>query len=79
MVNIPGNRSLDVFPSRATVILHCSFPLKGDPLKDFKLFIDYEDFASSLSGRCVARVKDLPGGVLDYRVEPAVFDCVETE
>ena len=79
VVNIPGNRSLDVFPSRATVILHCSFPLKGDPLKDFKLFIDYEDFASSLSGRCVARVRDLPGGVLDYRVEPAVFDCVETE
>ena len=41
--------------------------------------IDYEDFASSISGRCVPRVRTLPSGVLDYRVEPAVFDCIETD
>ena len=77
--NIPAGRHLDVFPSRATVILHCTFPPVRNPFESFELFIDYEDFASSLSGRCVARVKDLPRGVLDYRVEPAVFDCIETD
>jgi hypothetical protein len=35
--------------------------------------------ASSLSGRCVARVSELPHDVLDYRIEPAVFDCIETD
>lgn len=77
--NIPNGHHLDVFPSRATVILHCTFPVMRNPFESFDLYIDYEDFASSLSGRCVARVQDLPRGVLDYRVEPAVFDCLETD
>ena len=77
--NAPGGRHLDVFPSRATVILHCTFPVGRNPFESFELYIDYEDFASSLSGRCVARVTDLPRGVLDYRVDPAVFDCIETD
>ena len=77
--NVPGGHHLDVFPSRATVILHCIFPVGRDPFESFDLFIDYADFASSLSGRCVPRVRELPRGVLDYRVEPAVFDCIETD
>ena len=77
--DVPGGRHLDVLPSRATVILHCTFPVGRNPFESFELYIDYADFASSLSGRCVARVKELPRGVLDYRVEPAVFDCIETD
>lgn len=77
--NVPAGRHLDVFPSRATVVLHCTFPVGRDPFESFELFIDYADFASSLSGRCVARVSDLPHAVLDYRIEPAVFDCIETD
>ena len=77
--NMPNGHHLDVFPSRATVILHCTFPVVRNPFESFELFIDYEDFAKSLSGRCVARVAELPRGVLDYRVEPAVFDCLETD
>ena len=67
--NVPGGHHLDVFPSRATVILHCTFPVGRDPFESFDLFIDYADF----------RVRELPRGVLDYRVEPAVFDCIETD
>ena len=66
--NVSGGRHLDVFPSRATVILHCIFPVGRDPFESFQLYIDYADFASSLSGRCVPRVQELPPGVLDYRV-----------
>ena len=77
--NVPAGRHLDVFPSRATVVLHCTFPVGHDPFEAFDLYIDYADFASSLSGRCVARVRELPRNVLDYRVEPTVFDCIETD
>ena len=75
----PAGRHLQVFPSKATVILHCTFPVARNPFDSFELDIDYKDFASSLSGRCVARPRQLPRGVLDYRVEPAVFDCIETD
>ena len=77
--NVPGGRHLHVRPSRATVILRCTFPVSRDPFEAFDLYVDYADFASSLSGRCVPRTGTLPRGVLDYRVEPAVFDCIETE
>ena len=81
--NVPPGRHLQVFPSRATVILHCTFPMDfpegRDPFESFPLYIDYDDFASSISGRCVARTGALPRGVLDYRVEPAVFDCIESD
>ena len=70
---------VDVFPSRATVILHCAFPVGRNPFEKLELYIDYADFAASLSGRCVARVRELPAGVIDWRVEPAVFDCIETD
>lgn len=77
--NAPGGHHLDIFPSRATVILQCVFPVARNPFEKCELYIDYADFASSLSGRCVARVKELPAGVIDWRVEPAVFDCIETD
>lgn len=75
--NIPAGRSLQVYPSVAQVVLRCSFPLAKDPFSSFKLYIDWKDFSASLTGRCAARTLRLPTGVLDYRVEPEVFDCVE--
>ena len=78
-VGVPAGRHLQVFPSKATVIVLCTFPVVHDPFESFEIHVDYKDFTSSLSGRCVARTSQLPRGVLDYRVEPAVFDCIETD
>lgn len=79
VVGVPAGRHLQVFPSKATVILLCTFPVARNPFESFELVIDYKDFASSLSGRCVARATQIPRGVLDYRVDPTVFDCIETD
>ena len=75
--NVPAGHQLQVYPSSAQVMLRCSFPLAKDPVPSFKLYIDYKDFSASLTGRCVARNLRLPAGVLEYRVDPEVFDCVE--
>lgn len=77
--NAPVGHQLQVFPSQATVVLHCAFPVGRDPFESFSLYVDYNDFISSLSGRCVPRAGTLPSGVLNYRVVPEVFDCIETE
>lgn len=79
VLNAPAGRQLQVFPSQATVILHCAFPVGRDPFDSFQLYIDYRDFASSLSGRCIPRAGALPSGVLDWRVVPEIFDCIETD
>ena len=75
--NAPAGRELQVYPATAKVVLRCVFPLPKDPLPSFKLYVDWKDFNASLTGRCAPRTMRLPSGVLDYRVEPEVFDCVE--
>ncbi len=76
--NAPAGRGLQVFPATAEVVLLCAFPLARDPLPDFRIYIDYKDFAASITGRCVPRTLRLPAGVLEYRVKPEVFDCIES-
>lgn len=75
--NAPAGHQLQVYPPTASVVLRCAFPITKDPLPSFKLYVDWKDFNASLSGRCAARTLRLPAGVLEYRVEPEVFDCIE--
>lgn len=75
--NVPAGSSLQVYPPTAQVYLRCAFPIAKDPLATLRLYIDWRDFSSSLTGRCVPHVMRLPSGVLDYRIEPEVFDCIE--
>lgn len=75
--NAPAGREVQVYPPVATVILRCAFPLSKDPLSSFKVYIDYKDFSESMSGKCVPQTLKLGPGILDCRIEPEVFDCVE--
>ena len=77
--NVPAGRKVEVYPSMAEVLFYCTFPLVADPSDSFKLFIDYKDFVSSLGGHCIPSTLKLPRGVIDYRIEPEVFTCVEIE
>ena len=79
VLNAPAGHQLQVFPSLADVVLHCTFPVVRDPFDSIQLCVDYRDFASSLSGRCIPRIRNLPSGVLDFRVVPEIFDCIETD
>ena len=75
--NAPAGRQLQVYPPQAEVVLRCAFPIARDPLPSFKLYVDWNDFSSSLTGRCAPRIQRLPSGVLEYQVTPEVFDCIE--
>ena len=77
--NVPAGHQFQVFPPTASVVMRCAFPLQKDPVASFKLYVDYHDFSESLSGRCAPRTLRLPAGVLEYQVNPEVFDCVEVK
>ena len=77
--NAPAGKHLQVFPSVADVTFRCIFPVSKDPTDAFRLYVDYKDFAGSLTGRCIPRTLKLPSGVIDYRITPEVFDCILTE
>ena len=74
--NVPEDKYMMVYPPYATVRFHCIFPYGGDTEDNVDFYIDYADFIRSRSGRCIARTDDLPDGVIDYSIEPEVFQCV---
>lgn len=76
-VNVPEGKRISVFPPSAEVVIKCVFPIERDPFEDFKLYIDYEDFISSMNGNCVIRSTDLPETVISCTISPEVCDCVE--
>ena len=77
--NVPRGVSLSVYPSTATAIFRCQFPAKGAPAESCEFYVDYADFARSLSGRCVPVCENLPPYVIEWRMSPEIFDCMIRE
>lgn len=75
--NVPSGKRLSVYPSTAKVTYRCLFPLMQDPTEEVRFYIDYKDFVNSIEGKCVPSSSSLPQGVIDYVIEPEVFECVE--
>ena len=75
--NVPAGMKLSVYPSTARVVYKCVFPLTHDPSDVVSFNIDYNDFQKSIGGRCMANHSKMPDGVIEYSIEPEVFDCVE--
>ena len=75
--NVPSGRTVSVYPSVADVNFKCAFPLSSEPSEEVELYIDYNDFARSINGKCIPHFSGLPSDVLDYSIEPQVFECIE--
>ncbi|MBR6415360.1 MAG: hypothetical protein IKS22_04550 [Bacteroidales bacterium] len=76
--NVPADRMLIIYPSQATVSFRCAFPVTIDPEETTRLYIDYNDFINSLSGKCIASIQGVPSEVFGYKIEPEIFECVES-
>lgn len=77
-VNVPSDKEMMIYPSKADVVFKCVFPLISDV--DHVVFqINYEDYISSRSRKCIPSPDNLPDGVLEYEIIPEIFECVLTE
>lgn len=77
--NVPSGVRFSAYPSTAQAVFRCQFPSKGNPLESARFYVDYRDFANSVSGKCIAHCEKLPPYVIDWRLEPEVFDCIVRE
>lgn len=76
--NVPPGVSLKVYPSTVDATFRCVFPLITDPRGLVAFYVDYAEFARSITGRCVVRMTPLPKGVISCTVDPEVVECVES-
>lgn len=74
--NLPPGAELVVLPSSVRLVVKCVFPPLADPFAGLEVFVDYQDFLHSRSGSCIAKLAGLPDGVIEYSIEPKVFDCL---
>lgn len=73
--NVPSGLMLSIFPTTVKATFSCVFPLMEDPTENVVFYIDYDEFAESLTGRCIIHCDGLPDGVIDYKLEPQICDC----
>ena len=78
VANVPSDKEMMIYPSRAEVIFRCVFPLVSD-VAQASFQIDYEDYINSRSRKCIPEPVSLPEGVLGYEMVPEIFECVLTE
>ena len=76
VINVPADKRLQVFPSSVAVTLKMSFPLTADPEEGFGAYVDYHDYAKSLSGMCKVKLSGAPKGLLSYESDPVAVGCV---
>ena len=74
--NVPGDKEMVLLPSRVQASMKCQFPLYGDPANSMELYVDYNDFVRTVSGKCPVRSNALPEGVISYEVEPFYVECI---
>ena len=74
---VPEGRVFLVYPSDVRATLRYVFPRSGAAAAVPSLFVSYEEFASSLTGRCVVHSGPLPQGVISFTIDPEVCECVE--
>lgn len=75
---VPRDVALSIYPSSAEATFRCAFPYDGKSINKISFYVDYHDFQKSITGRCAIRSSELPDGVLSYRIEPQVCECLVT-
>jgi len=76
---LPKDKDMILLPSTVEALVKCSFPLVADPSDEIGLYVDYEDFQNSISGKCPVRTSALPKGVIECDVRPIYVECIVSD
>ncbi len=74
--NVPRGQELVVLPSMAEVVFRMVFPAGSDPSEKAVFYVDYDDFAGSITGRCIPKAEGLSSAVISWKMSPEAFDCI---
>lgn len=75
-VNVPADKKLLVYPSSVEATFKCKYPLADNAMENVAFVVDYEEFISSLNGKCSIKPVNLDESVLTYQTDPVVVNCV---
>lgn len=74
-INVPADKILMVYPSSVNVSLKCVYPLPAKFENQPAVYVDYNDFLKSVSGKCPVRMVDMGSGIIDVDIDPVYAEC----
>ena len=74
-INVPSDKMLMVYPSSVNVVLKCVYPLPARFENQPYIYVDYNDFLKSVSGKCPVRMVDMGSGIIEVDIEPVYVEC----
>lgn len=74
--NLPEGKSMMVYPSSTEITVSRVFPPVRGEANEIQLYVDYNDFAQSLGGKCRVRHERLPEGVTGIKLGHEYVSCV---
>ena len=78
-INLPSDKVLMSYPSNVNVTLKCAYPLPANLDDRPSVYVDYNDFVRSISGKCKVNVMIKGAGIIEADVEPAYVECMLVE
>ena len=76
--NVPEGKTLSVYPSAVDINFRFVFPISGNPASSAEFYVDYNEFASSIGGKCMVRVEGLPETTISWEADPPYCECLES-
>lgn len=78
-INLPSDKVLRSYPSNVNVTLKCTYPLPAKFDSNPEVYVDYNDFVRSVSGKCMVKVVNKGTGIIEADVDPAYVECMLVE
>ena len=75
-VNVPADKKLLVYPSYIDAVFKCLYPMTIDATDNVSFVVDYNDFVTSIGGKCTVKAVDLTDSVISCVIDPVAVDCV---
>lgn len=77
--NVPPGKRMMAYPSTANVVFRCIYPDIRNVENEVHFYVDYNEYLESRSAKCLVHTDGLPSNVIDYTVDPQVFECVVSD
>lgn len=75
--NLPAGHNFSIYPSSVSVACHCIFPMKDNPEQKISFYVDYQEFETSVSGKCIVHMDGECEGLIGCSIQPQTCDCLE--
>lgn len=75
--NKPDDKTIITVPSKVKFNMKSEFPVSENPMDNISVYVNYEDYMNSPTGRCPILCDGLAPCIIEYSITPDFCNCIE--